>query len=60
MKVRALALLEADRPWGVDVSLFEEAEASDWQVEPEAPGFAAAQRALLKGCGKEPVTMGGG
>jgi hypothetical protein len=54
MKVRALALLEADRPWGVDVSLFEEAEASDWQVEPEAPGFAAAQRALLKGYGKDP------
>jgi acetylornithine deacetylase/succinyl-diaminopimelate desuccinylase-like protein len=60
MTARALALLEADPPWGVSVSLSVEAEASGWQVEPEGAAFAAAERALRQGYGKDPVYIGCG
>jgi len=60
MREKVVGMLEADPPWGVEVELSVEAEASGWSVEPDAPAFAAAERALEKGYGRPPVYIGCG
>ncbi len=60
MRERVLALLSVDPPWGVEVSLSVEAEAGGWSIDPTGPAFAAAERALARGYGREPVYIGCG
>ena len=60
MRERVVALLGADPPWGVEVSLEVGTEAAGWSVEPEGPAFAAAERALARGYGRDPVYIGCG
>jgi cysteinylglycine-S-conjugate dipeptidase len=60
MREQLVALLAADPPWGVEVRLEIEAESQGWQVEPEGPAYAAAERALHGGYGRDAVYIGCG
>ncbi len=60
MRERVVGLLGADPPWGVEVALDVGAESGGWSIEPEGPAFAAAERALARGYGREPVFIGCG
>jgi acetylornithine deacetylase/succinyl-diaminopimelate desuccinylase-like protein len=60
MRERVVALLGSDPPWGVEVSLEVGAEAGGWSIEPAGAAFAAAERALARGYGREPVFIGCG
>ena len=60
MRDRVLRFLEADPPWGVEVELQTEALTEGWITEPEGPAFAAAERALRLGYGRDSVYIGCG
>ncbi len=60
IRERVVAFLEADPPWGVEVTLEIGTESAGWSVEPDGPAFAAAERALARGYGREPVYIGCG
>ncbi len=53
------ALREAT-PWGLECVVHEEDGAGPWYTEATGPAFQAALRALEKGFGRAPVTMGCG
>lgn len=60
MRERVVAFLAADPPWGVEVDVRVETATAGWRTEPQGPAFAAAERALRKGYGREPVYIGCG
>ena len=60
MSERLAALLEADPPWAVEVSVEIEAAVGGWRIEPEGAAFEAAERALRTGYGRDPVYIGCG
>jgi acetylornithine deacetylase/succinyl-diaminopimelate desuccinylase-like protein len=57
---RLVAALTADPPWNVQVTTRVKSAADWWQCEPSGPAFAAAERALAQGFGKEAVYIGCG
>jgi acetylornithine deacetylase/succinyl-diaminopimelate desuccinylase-like protein len=52
--------LSANAPWGVRVEFSGESASPAWTTDTDAPAFAAARRALVKGFGRAPVDMGCG
>lgn len=60
MRDRVTRFLRSDPPWGVEVEVDVEAAVAGWRIEPEGPAFAAAERALRKGYGRDPVYIGCG
>ena len=60
MRERVVAFLRADPPWGVEVRVEAREAVGGWRVEPEGPAFAAAERALRAGYGRDPVYVGCG
>ena len=60
MRERVVAFLAADPPWGVEVRVEAREAVGGWRVEPEGPAFAAAERALRTGYGRDPVYVGCG
>ena len=52
------AHLEANVPWGLEVTFVADDCTPAWSCEPEGPTFEAAERALTAGFGREPVRMG--
>ena len=60
MRDRVVSFLRADPPWGVEVEVDVEAAVGGWRTEPMGPAFAAAERALRKGYGRDPVYIGCG
>ena len=60
MRDRVVAFFEADPPWGVEVDVRPEAVVAGWSIEPEHEAFAAAERALRAGYGRDPVYVGCG
>jgi acetylornithine deacetylase/succinyl-diaminopimelate desuccinylase-like protein len=47
-------------PWGLELSLTEDPSSAWWYTDSSHPAFQAAFRALEKGSGKKPVTIGCG
>ena len=60
MQARVVTFLAADPPWGVEVRVQAREAVGGWRVEPEGPAFAAAERALRAGYGRDPVYVGCG
>lgn len=60
MVERVVRFLEADPPWGVEVEVRAAHAAGGWMIEPTGPAFAAAERALRAGYGRDPVFIGCG
>ncbi len=60
MRDRVVSFLEADPPWGVELDVEVEAVVAGWRTEPTGSAFAAAERALREGYGREPVYIGCG
>jgi acetylornithine deacetylase/succinyl-diaminopimelate desuccinylase-like protein len=60
MRERVRSFLETDPPWGVEVEVEAESAVGGWHVEPEGNAFAAAERALKAGYGRDPVYIGCG
>ena len=60
MRERVVAFLGAEPPWGVEVRVEAREAAGGWRVEPTGPAFAAAERALAGGYGRDPVYVGCG
>ncbi len=56
----AVAFLETDPPWGLEVHTEVETAVPGWRTEPEGPAFDAARRALQAGFACEPVSIGCG
>ncbi|MBM4374179.1 MAG: M20/M25/M40 family metallo-hydrolase [Deltaproteobacteria bacterium] len=54
------AHLKAHAPWGVQVATKIEGAGNWWITDPHGPAFEAAERALAKGFGREPVYIGCG
>ncbi len=54
------AHLEKRAPWGVQVKAEIDGAGNWWITDPQGPAFAAAERALKKGFGKDPVYIGCG
>lgn len=52
--------LSQDPPWGAKVEVTPGAAGDPWQIDPEGPAFEAAERALAKGFGRDPVYIGCG
>jgi acetylornithine deacetylase/succinyl-diaminopimelate desuccinylase-like protein len=52
--------LAADPPYGAEVLVIPGAAGDSWYTEPKGPAFAAAERALKKGFGCDPVYIGCG
>jgi acetylornithine deacetylase/succinyl-diaminopimelate desuccinylase-like protein len=57
---RLSAALTANPPWNVQVTTRTRSAADWWQCDPEGPAFAAAERALAAGFGKDAVYIGCG
>jgi cysteinylglycine-S-conjugate dipeptidase len=60
MRERVEKFLAADPPWGVEVRVEAREAVGGWRIEPNGPAFAAAERALRAGYGREPVYVGCG
>jgi acetylornithine deacetylase/succinyl-diaminopimelate desuccinylase-like protein len=60
MRDRVVRFLETDPPWGVAVEVQAGTAVAGWAVEPEGPGYDAAERALRAGYGRDPVYIGCG
>jgi acetylornithine deacetylase/succinyl-diaminopimelate desuccinylase-like protein len=60
MRDRVVSFLRADPPWGVEVEIDAVAAVGGWRTEPTGPVFAAAERALRRGYGRDPVYIGCG
>lgn len=60
MRERVEKFLVADPPWGVEVRVEAREAVGGWRIEPTGPAFAAAERALRAGYGREPVYVGCG
>jgi acetylornithine deacetylase/succinyl-diaminopimelate desuccinylase-like protein len=54
------ALLTADPPWGVQVSVEPEGAVKWWMTDPTGPAFEAAVGAMRAVSGKEPALIGSG
>jgi acetylornithine deacetylase/succinyl-diaminopimelate desuccinylase-like protein len=54
------AVLTADPPWGVEVSVKPEGTVKWWMTDPRGPAFEAAVNAMRDGFGKEPLKIGCG
>lgn len=52
--------LASDPPFGAEVKVHPGAAGDPWHVDPVGPAFQAAERALAKGYGKDPVYIGCG
>ena len=57
---RLCDFLAADPPYGAEVKVHPGAAGGPWHVDPVGPAFQAAERALAKGYGKDPVYIGCG
>ena len=57
---RLKAVLTADPPWGVQVSVKDAGKVKWWMTDPTGPAFDAAVRAMHAAYGKEPATIGCG
>ena len=55
-----VSFLEADPPFGVEVTTEIPVVAPGWKTNPVGPAFDAARRALAAGYGREPVDIGCG
>jgi len=60
MRERVVTFLSANPPWGVEIEIEVEAAVGGWRTEPEGPAFEAAERALRRGYGRDPVYIGCG
>jgi acetylornithine deacetylase/succinyl-diaminopimelate desuccinylase-like protein len=54
------AHVEANVPWGLELTFTPLEGAPAWQTDPNGPAFDAARRALRAGFGTDPVSMGVG
>jgi acetylornithine deacetylase/succinyl-diaminopimelate desuccinylase-like protein len=54
------AVLSADPPWGVQVSVQPHGQVKWWMTDPTGPAFEAAMAAMRQGFGQEPVSIGCG
>jgi acetylornithine deacetylase/succinyl-diaminopimelate desuccinylase-like protein len=52
--------LAKDPPYGAEIRVTPGAAGNPWFTEPKGPAFAAAERALKKGFGRDPVYIGCG
>ena len=57
---RLVDALKKSAPWGLEVEVHADDAAGWWYTDSTHPAFQAAFRALKKGYGKEPVTIGCG
>src|SRR5205823_420247 len=52
--------LEANVPWGADVTVTPEASGSPYELVANGPAFEAMRRAMREAFGREPVDFGAG
>lgn len=60
VRAALVAALKSATPWGLECVIHEEEGAGPWYTEATGPAFRAAMRALEKGFGRAPITMGCG